>query len=156
VLHFKRKLTKDIGVNKSMAYKDYIIGYKGLFKKKVTERDNLLFADISGDYNKLHFDDSTAIKCGFKGKISNGFVTESRIAAALVETFGSEDSFVLALEKNTKFLRPVYIDDDITATVKVVGRLEKMNLLKIEAKCFDQNNELVVKTKMLIKIISIK
>ena len=52
-----------------MTYKDFIIGYKGTFKKKVTERDNLLFADISGDYNKLHFDGDIAKKCGLIGKI---------------------------------------------------------------------------------------
>jgi 3-hydroxybutyryl-CoA dehydratase len=138
-----------------MKFDDFIIGYKGAFKKRVTEQDNLDFADISGDYNKLHFDDHIANKCGFAGRISNGFVTESRIAAALVETFGTENSFVLALEKNTKFLKPVYMDDDITATVEVVGRDETRNLLKIQASCFNQKNEMVVKTNMMIKILSI-
>jgi acyl dehydratase len=49
----------------------------------------------------------------FKRKISNGFVTETRIAAALAETLGSDETLVVAIEKNTRFLKPVYMDDDI-------------------------------------------
>ena len=137
-------------------YDDFTIGFKGSFTKKVTEQDNLQFAELSGDYNPIHYQDDVAQAFGFAGKISNGFVTESRIAAALVETFGSNDALVLAIEKNTKFLKPVYMNDVITATVEVVARYEPMRVLKIKAKCYNQNNERVVATSMLIKILQRK
>lgn len=136
-----------------MNYNDFIVGHKGTFTKKVTEQDNLLFADLSGDYNPLHFQDDVARKHGFKGKVSNGFVTESRIAAALVSTFGAKNTIVLAMEKNTKFLRPVYMDDEITATVEVIGRVEAMQALKIKAQCVNQHNEKVIQTSMVIRIL---
>jgi 3-hydroxybutyryl-CoA dehydratase len=137
---------------KKCNYNNFHIGFKGFFTKKVTDKDNILFRDLSGDSNPLHFQDEVARSVGFAGKISNGFVTESRIAAALVETFGSENTLVLALKKNTNFLKPVYMDDDITATVEVVGRLESLQALKIKAGCFNQRNEQVVSTTMVIKI----
>ncbi len=137
-----------------MAFSDFIVGYKGSYTKKVTERDNDLFADLSGDYNPIHFQDELARSYGFAGRISNGFVSESRIAAALVKIFGSEDTLVLAIEKNTKFIKPVYMNDDITATVEVVKRIEALQILNIKARCFNQRREQVIETSMVIKILS--
>jgi acyl dehydratase len=58
----------------------------------------------------------------------------------------------VALEKNTRFLKPVYMGDEITAEVKVVGRVEAMRALKIHATCTNQRREKVVDTKMTIRI----
>lgn len=136
-----------------MTYDDFPVGYKGQFRKTVTERDNVLFAELSGDYNPIHFRDDVALAGGFAGKISNGFVTESRIASALVETFGTEETVVLAIEKNTRFLRPVYMGDEITATVEVVARSKSINALRIHAACFNQRGEQVVETRMVIRLL---
>ena len=136
-----------------MTYDDFPVGYKGRFWKPVTEHDNVLFAELSGDYNPIHFRDDVAQAGGFERKISNGFVTESRIASALVETFGTDGTVVLAIEKNTRFLRPVYMDDEITATVEVVARIKSMSALRIQAECFNQRGEQVVATKMVIRLL---
>lgn len=135
-------------------YNDFVIGYKGSFTKKVTPRDNDLFAELSGDHNPLHFRDNVARKVGFKERVSNGFVTESRLAAALVETFSSQHTVVLELEKNTRFRKPVYMNDEITATVEVAGRLESMRALKIKGQCFNQNKELVIDCSMVVQILT--
>jgi len=137
-----------------MTYDDFPVGYKGQFKKRVTEHDNVLFAEVSGDYNPIHFQDDVAQAGGFAGKISNGFVTESRIAGALVETFGTDGTVVLAIEKNTRFLKPVYMDDDITATVEVVATIKSMQALRIKAACFNQRGEQVVATQMVIRLLA--
>ena len=137
-----------------MTFSEFIVGYKGSYTKMVTEHDNNLFADLSGDYNPIHFQDELARSYGFAGKISNGFVSESRIAAALIKTFGSDDTLVLAIEKNTKFIKPVYMNDVITATVEVVKRIEALQILNIKASCFNQRREQVIETSMVIKILS--
>lgn len=139
-----------------MTYDDFIVGFKGEFRKPVTERDNLLFEEVSGDRNPIHFRDEVARKAGFERKISNGFVTESRIAAALVETFGSDGLVVMAMEKNTRFLKPVYMDDEITATVEVIARVKSMGILKIKAACFNQHQEQVISTTMVVKLIPVE
>ena len=136
-----------------MEYDDFAVGFTGEFQKRVTEHDNVVFSDLSGDENPIHCRDDVARKAGFERKISNGFVTESRIAAALVKTFGSDKMVVVALEKNTRFLKPVYMDDEITATVEVVGRIESVGILRIKAACFNQDREQVVSTTMVVKLI---
>ena len=136
-----------------MKFDDFKIGHKSFYKKKDTMVDNDMFRELSGDDNPIHFDEKVARRCGFKGRISNGFVTESRIAAAIVKTFGSDGTVVLALKKETKFRKPVYMDDEIIATVEVVGRQEATRILKIKAECFNQHGEQVVDTTIYIKII---
>jgi acyl dehydratase len=138
------------------SYDDFQIGYKGSYTKTVTEEDNLLFARLSGDNNPIHFRDDVGRAAGFSARISNGFVQESRIAAALVETFGSHENHVVALEKNTKFLKPVHFGDEITATVEVVGRIEAMRALRIKADCVNHHGEQVVSTAMTIMIYSLR
>ena len=137
-----------------MKFSDFIVGYKGSYTKMVTERDNDLFADLSGDYNPIHFQNELAQSYGFDSKISNGFVAESRIAAALIKMFGSDNTLVLAIEKNTKFIKPVYMNDVITAAVEVVKRIEALQILNINARCFNQHHEKVIETSMVIKILS--
>ena len=150
-----KKTNADMGPLK-LTYDDFKVGYKGSFTKSVTERDNDMFGELSGDMNPIHFDDAVGRKLGFKGRVSNGFVQESRIAAALIETFGSDDTIVVALEKNTRFLKPVYMDDEITATVEVVGRVPALRALKIKAGCVNGDGEQVVATNMTIIIVSPK
>lgn len=134
-------------------YDDFVIGFSGSFTLPVTGHHNDLFAELSGDYNPIHFDDSVAKKFGFESRVSNGFVAESRIAAALIETFGSDDTIVVALQKNTRFIKPVYMDDEITAEVTVTGRIEPLQALRIQARCFNQLKVKVIETEMIIKIL---
>jgi 3-hydroxybutyryl-CoA dehydratase len=138
-----------------MTYDRFPIGFKGEYRKPVSEDDNIAFATLSGDLNPVHFKDEAARKAGFKGKISNGFVTESRIAAALVETFGSDEALVVAIEKNTRFLKPVYMEDDITATVEVVGHIPERRALEIKAACFNQHGVQVIAANIIITLFSI-
>jgi hypothetical protein len=46
------------------------------------------------------------------------------------------------------------MNDDITATVEVVKRIEALKILNIKARCFNQRREQVIETSMVIKILS--
>lgn len=139
----------------SKAYEDFVIGYKGAYTKTVTAADNQAFAELSGDFNPIHFDDALARTLGFPAAVSNGFVTESRVAAALVHTFNSDRTIVVALEKNTRFMKPVLMGDEITARVEVVGRVEARRALKVKAGCFNAKGEQVSATQMTILILAL-
>ena len=138
-----------------MTFDDFQIGFKGSYTKTVTEADNEAFRRLSGDDNPIHFVDAVGQRAGFKARVSNGFVQESRIAAALVTTFGSAGTVVVALEKNSRFLKPVYMGDEITATVEVVGRVESMRALKVKTRCVNGRGETVVAGDMTIRIIEL-
>lgn len=140
-------------MTKAATYDDFVVGYKGEFTKAVTAEDNAAFAELSGDFNPVHFDDAVARELGFPAAISNGFVTESRVAGALVHTFGSDSNVVVAMEKNTRFLKPVVMGERITARVEVVGRIEAMRALRIKAGCYDGSGQQVSATHMTVLIL---
>lgn len=134
-------------------FESFPVGFRGTFTKEVTAEDNELFKVISGDDNPIHFDDEVARRHGFNARISNGFVTESRIAAALVQAFTSRSTTVLALRKDTSFLKPVYMGDVITAEIEVAGTVAAMRVLKLKGHCRNQRGEIVSETRMLVRIL---
>ena len=112
------------------------------------------FAQISGDSNPIHLDDEVARSCGYDGRVSHGFVSESLAAAAAVETFSSETGIVVILEKATQFRRPAYVGDVITAVVEVESRSESSRLLRVSATTTNQHGQTVVTSRMLLRLLA--
>ena len=102
----------------------------------------------------MHFNNELAQNAGYAARISNGFVTESRLADALVKAFTSDSCLVVELEKNTRFIKPVYMDEEITTKIEVIERLEAFRALRIQAQCFNQKSEKVISAFFVIQILS--
>ena len=137
-----------------MTYDDFDVGYRGSYSQAVTAEDNALFAKISGDYNPIHFRSDVSAETAYKAPISNGFIAESRIAAALVNAFGSDETLVIGVRKSVRYLKPVYIGEVITAEVEVVERLPLGRLLRVKARCVNAEGEVVVKATFLVQILA--
>jgi 3-hydroxybutyryl-CoA dehydratase len=94
-----------------------------------TEDDTMAFADITRDYNPVHFDDRYAKAKNLKGRICHGLLVGS-----MITEFGGQVG-VLAYDFRYLFKRPVYFGDTITCTMtlnKVYddGRMEATGILK--------------------------
>src|SRR5712672_1693491 len=72
-----------------------------------TEQDTLAFADLSRDYNPVHFDDRFANAKAFRGRICHGLAV-----ASLATEIGGQIGW-LASGMNFRFKRPVYFGDTI-------------------------------------------
>lgn len=91
------------------------VGDQFLSRKRITEDDVRLFADISGDHNPLHLDADFASKSLFKQRVAHGMLTASLISAALASMSGT----IILLNFSLSFEKPVYIGDSLTAKVTV-------------------------------------
>ena len=91
------------------------VGDQFLSRKRVTEDDVRLFADISGDHNPLHLDANFASKSLFKQRVAHGMLTASLISAALASMSGT----IILLNFSLSFEKPVYIGDSLIAKVTV-------------------------------------
>lgn len=76
-----------------------------------TEEDMMAFADITRDYNPVHFDDRFARAKGLKGRICHGLLIGS-----MVTELGGQVGF-LAYNFSFTFKGPVYFGDTITCTM---------------------------------------
>ena len=99
---------------------DVAVGQTAHREIEVSEEMVRAYADITGDYNPLHFDREFAARTRFQRLICQGGITTGLLHALVaMEMPGPGTVFVT---QAWRFPRPVYIGDTIraTATVKTV------------------------------------
>jgi len=77
------------------------------------------FAQISGDYNPLHFDEAFAARTTFGRLVVQGGLTTGLLHALVAMDLPGPGTVFLS--QNWKFTAPVYVGDTITATAEVVS-----------------------------------
>lgn len=106
---------------------------------KVTEKDIVKFADVSGDYNPLHMDEEYAKQSMFKKRIAHGMLSAAYISSVLGNILPGNGAIYLS--QDLKFIKPVFIGDEIKVQVKVKDVCGKK--ICLETVCFNQNMEKV-------------
>ncbi len=111
-----------------MSEEIYTVGQTASFTKTVTETDVVLFAGISGDLNPAHVDEVAAKQSMFKGRVAHGILGASFISAVIGMKLPGPGT--LYLSQNLQFVKPIYFNDTVTATVtiKEVGRRGRLTL----------------------------
>jgi len=77
------------------------------------------FAEISGDYNPLHFDEAFAARTKFGALVVQGGLTTGLLHALVAMDMPGPGTVFLS--QNWKLTAPVYIGDTITAEAEVVS-----------------------------------
>ena len=97
----------------------FSIGQTATFSKTFTEQDVVAFANISGDHNPVHLDAEYAKTTRFGARIAHGALTAGVISAVLGNDLPGIGSIYMS--QTTKFLKPVYFGDTVTATVETTA-----------------------------------
>ena len=94
------------------------VGMSESYSSTIIDPDIKAFADISGDRNPVHLDESYAEGSRYKKRIAHGLLSASYFSAI----FGTKlpGAGCVYVSQNLSFRRPVYIDDTVTATVTKV------------------------------------
>lgn len=103
----------------------------------ITDEKVRLFAQISGDFNPIHLDDDFAQKSRFKKRIAHGLISGSLFSSI----FGTQlpGSGCVYTAQSFNFKRPVYIGDEVSATVTVTGVNLKNRRITFETICTVRN-----------------
>jgi len=118
------------------------VGDSGCLSKKVTEAGLEHFAQATGDFNPIHFDQAYAEKTSFKGRIAHGVLSIGLISAVFGNILPGPGTVYLTQE--VKFLAPVRIGDTITARVEVMEIIPEKNRVRFKTTCTNQNGKEVV------------
>jgi 3-hydroxybutyryl-CoA dehydratase len=102
-----------------------------------TEEETAAFADLSRDYNPVHFDERFASAKDFRGRICHGL-----LVASLLTEVGGQIGW-LASGMNFRFKRPVYFGDTIECRF-TIAELDRRNRAKGEAVFKNQRDEVVI------------
>src|SRR5262245_15795454 len=96
-----------------------VIGQRASRSLTLSEHHVRTFAELSGDYNPLHFDEVFAARTKFGRLVVQGGLTTGLLhALAAMDLPGPGSVF---LSQNWKFTAPVFIGDTITATAEVLS-----------------------------------
>lgn len=125
----------DLGIS----YEQLEVGRKASFSKTVSETDIYLFAGISGDFNPAHLNEAYARTTGFKSRIAHGFVPMSLCAPVIGMKLPGPGTVVVDLY--TRFLRPTYIGDTITATAEVVEKTDEKKRVRLDLSWVNQEGK---------------
>lgn len=111
-------------------------------KKVLLDKDVVLFSEVSGDKNPVHLDEEYASTTRFKHRIVHGHLVASLFSALLGTELPGQGSIYLG--QTIKYLKPVYLNDEIRAVVKVIECDTEKNRVKLETNAYNQNNEMVI------------
>ena len=127
------------------------LGREAYFDRTIVEKDLRQFAEITGDYNPLHFDEEYARKTRFKKRIAPGLLTSSFYSRLIGMVLPGRQALYLSQE--FKFVKPVFIGDTLTIKGLVAEKLPgKNNCIILKTEITNQDNILVLTGKARIMI----
>ena len=119
------------------------VGDTAEFAKAVSEQDIVAFAEVTGDKQPLHLDDSYAAKTRFKRRLAHGMLSAGFISAALGTKLTS-NATVIYLSQSLRFLRPVFPGDTITARLEVTAIDPEKRFVTCKTECLNQDGQTVL------------
>lgn len=134
-----------------MKEQELYIGKKASKTKKITKEIINAFGGIIEDLNPLHMDDQKAAEGPFGKRIAHGVYGVGMFSSILAMQMPGEGT--IYLEQNAKFLKPIYLDDTITAVVEIVDIINKeKGILKLRTYVINQNSDIVVDGYAVVKV----
>lgn len=128
------------------------VGDTAQITQQIKDTDVQVFADVTGDHNPLHLDMGYAKNTIFGRRIVHGMLVASMISNVIGNKLPGKGS--VYSKQTLRFIRPVYIDDVITARVVIAkmsphvmgGAVIQILASKVEltTECFNQKEELVI------------
>jgi acyl dehydratase len=118
------------------------VGQKATRSLTLTANHVKMFAELSGDYNPLHFDKEFVSKTKFKKLVVQGGLTTGLLHALVAMDMPGPGTVFLS--QNWKFTAPVFIDDTITAEATVLSVHETKPVTQLQIKITREDGEIVL------------
>lgn len=124
------------------------IGQSASFTKTITETDVVMFGGITGDLNPAHFNAVYAENTMFKKRIAHGALVSALFSTVLGMSLPGCGTIYLSQE--SKFVKPVYFGDTITATVEVAEIITERNRVILNTTATNQHGDVVITGKAVV------
>ncbi len=101
----------------------------------------LAYAELTGDFNPVHFDFEFASKTIFGKPIVHGPLVLNFVTTLFATELPGPGTVYLG--HDVRYFKPVYYDDKITAILEVI-EINSNNHIFIQTTCINQDNEIVL------------
>ena len=117
------------------------VGETFTVSRKFTEQDMLTFANITRDFNPIHFDDRFVAAKKLNGRICHGLLVGS-----LLTEIGGQIGW-LASEMNFRFKKPVYFGDTIECSLTIT-KIDGRNRARADVIYRNQDGTIVLEAEL--------
>ena len=117
------------------------VGDTFVVTRRFTEADMLAFADVTRDYNPVHFEKRFSDLKNFNDRICHGLLVGS-----ILTEVGGQIGW-LASEMNFRFKRPVYFGDTIECRF-IINEIDERNRARAEAIYRNQDGIIVLEADL--------
>ena len=118
------------------------VGQKASRSLALTAQHVSKYAEITGDYNPLHFDEAFAARTRFKTLVVQGGLTTGLLHALVAMDLPGPGTVFLS--QNWKFTAPVFIGDTITAEAEVLSVHATKPVTQLKVQIVRQTGETVL------------
>jgi acyl dehydratase len=118
------------------------VGQKATRSLTLTAEHVRKFAEISGDYNPLHFDEDFAARTKFGRLVVQGGLTTGLLHALVAMDLPGPGTVFLS--QNWKFTAPVFIGDTITAEAEILKVHAAKPVTQLRVSVSRQSGEVVL------------
>lgn len=102
----------------SLRFEDFTVGQEYRETIKITDDMVRKFAELTGDMNPLHLDESFARKSRFGKRICHGMLVASMISRIMGMNFPGPGTVIV--KQLLKYRAPVYVDETVEVQVAVL------------------------------------
>jgi 3-hydroxybutyryl-CoA dehydratase len=107
-----------------------------------------LFAQATGDHNPIHLDEDYAKGTIFKTRVAHGMLQAGILSGVVGTRFPGVGTIYLS--QTLKFLKPVFIGDEITLRLRVLELFKEKNRVRMETICINQRGETTLTGEALV------
>ena len=119
-----------------------VVGQTATRSMTLTGKQVKEYADLTGDYNPLHFDEEFAAGTSFGRLVVQGGLTTGLLHALVAMDMPGPGT--VFLNQNWQFTAPVFIGDTITAEVEVLKVHESKPVTQLKITITRQDGEVVL------------
>ncbi len=133
-----------------LKYEEIKIGDIFSFEYFVNESTVFKFAELTGDFNPLHVDESYAKETSFGGRIVHGMLLASLFSTLVGMLCPGERA--LYLSQDISFRSPLFFGKKIKVEGKVLSKFDGINVLEIKTLIKDLEGNIFVDGLAKVKV----
>ncbi|MBT8439211.1 MAG: MaoC family dehydratase [Gammaproteobacteria bacterium] len=124
-------------------------GDRAVLTKAFSEQDVRLFAELSGDDNPVHLDKDYAQNTQFGQRIVHGMLVSSLITGLIGGKLPGHGCIYLG--QTLSFKAPVYIDEEVQASVEVIHIREDKPIATLKTLCHKADGTVAIEGEAVVK-----
>lgn len=121
------------------------VGQSAVRSKTITDADLQAFAEITGDYNPLHFDDEFAARTRFGRRVAQGGITAGLFNALVAMDLPGPGTVFMS--QTLTYRAPAYVGDTLTARVEILGLKPDKPVCQLKFEVTNQSGETILEAE---------